>query len=95
MKVSEIVRDYLIGDKQAPVHYVWCNDDKGKDEKGNRLGLPQIFCWSKNGTLLGVYDTLEDAQEATGVNYSQISMNLRGKVKYCKKSTIYFTRDKY
>lgn len=95
MTVAQIVKDYLIGDKQAPVHFCWCNNDRNEEDRVNRLGMPPIKCWSRNGTLLGTYDTLEQAQEATGVNYSQVSMNLKGKVKYCKKGTIYFTRDTY
>lgn len=88
MTVAQIVKDYLIGDKQAPVHFCWCNNDR-------RLGMPPIQCWSRDGALLGTYDTLEEAQEATGVNYSQISMNLKKKVKFCKKGSLYFTRDTY
>lgn len=94
MTVSEIYEKAMAGEI-APVHYVWMNDDRLEENpKGtNRLGIPPIKCWSKNGELLAEYATLQEAQEATGVDGSQISLCCKGKVKTCSKGKYVFTRD--
>lgn len=94
MNVKTIFERAMAGEI-APVHYVWMTNDRIEENpKGtNRLGIPPIKCWSKSGILLGTYATLQEAQEATGVDGSQISMCIKKKVKFCKKGSIYFTRE--
>lgn len=91
MKVSEIVRDYLIGDKQAPVHYVWCNADR-VEEPTPVSRKYEIECWSREGRLLKVYPTMQAAADDNGLDVSQVSMNIKLKCRFCKKGTIYFTK---
>ena len=94
MTVSEIYNKAMAGEI-APVHYVICNNDRVEEnpKSTNRLGIPPIQCWSKEGTLLGTYATLQEAQDATGVDGSQISMCCKGKVKTCSKGRYIFTRE--
>ena len=94
MTVSEIYNKAMAGEI-APVHYIICNNDRLEENPigTNRLNIPPIKCWSKDGELLAVYATLQEAEDDTGVNSSQISLNIKGKIKTCKKGAIYFTRD--
>ena len=89
MTVSEIYNRAMAGE-QAPVHYIIMNDDRIVPEPIERKY--KIDCWSREGRYLKSYLTMTEAANDNGLDVSQVSMNIKGKCRYCKKGTIYFTK---
>ena len=100
MRVKEIYNAVMSGRLVPEQHYIMYNEDSIED--GDSLEAfddtspqkPMVECWSRDGSLIGTYDTLKDASKDTGVDISQISRSCKSEVKkYCKKGTIYFRRN--
>ena len=60
-----------------------------------KLNIPdghKILMWSRDGDFIKSYKNATEAALDNGLTPSQVSMNLNGSVRYCKKKTIYFTK---
>lgn len=81
MRVSDIYERAMAGEKAT---FPWSENGKTN----------LIECYDADGILIGVFETLKDASEYTGINPCSISKNLNGLVPYAsRKKKIKFKKE--
>ena len=72
MRVAEIYERAMAGGKAT---FPWSENGK----------TSLIECYDADGILIGIFETLKEASEYTGINICSISKNLNGLTRYASK----------